>query len=110
MTSYLLIFLVILVIVTCVIFIPLFGLTGAALAIVLSKLINNITRYLFVKKTFKLDPYNYSFLVVVGIGLLSYVLTLIIPDFKNIYIDGVIRTYNHIWCLHFSYLHFKGFE
>jgi Na+-driven multidrug efflux pump len=69
-----------------------FGLTGAALAVLISKLINNIAKYWYVKKVFKLDPYNNSFLIVLGIGVLSYSLTFLIPDFTNIYIDSMIRT------------------
>lgn len=91
-TSYLLIFLVLLVIITCIIFIPIYGMTGAALAICISKLINNIARYIFVKKTYNLDPYDYTFLFVIGVGLLSYAINLIIPEFNNIYTDGIIRS------------------
>ena len=46
-------------------FIPLLGITGAAIAIASGLFLNNLMRYLFLLKRYKLQPFNIKFLAVI---------------------------------------------
>ena len=74
------------------IFIPLYGLAGAALATTLSKLLYTSLRFVFLRIRYKMQPYNYKFLVLVAIGFLSYYLGYLLPEFENFIIDILIRS------------------
>ena len=90
--TYLSVFLAIFVIITNYIFIPIFGITGAALASFISKLLFNLTRYVFVLKKLKMQPYNIKFLLVLLIAGISYFVGYIIPKFDNFIVDIIIRS------------------
>ena len=81
----------ILIIITNWIFIPIYGIAGAAFASFLSMFITTIIRYIFVWKSFNLQPYNYKHLIIIGISGLTYFILIIIPDFPNAYIDILIK-------------------
>ena len=59
-------FLMILVVVTNWIFIPRFGITGAAVASLISTIVYNLVRAGFLYKKFRLQPFNYRFLIIGG--------------------------------------------
>ena len=62
------------------VFIPEYGITGAALATLLSMIISNIIRFIFVWVKFKMQPFTWASAWVVIIGGLAYLLGSIIPD------------------------------
>jgi O-antigen/teichoic acid export membrane protein len=65
------IFLVV-VIITNYIFIPRWGITGAALASLISTIAYNLLRVGFLYFKFRMQPYNYRFLVVLGVLLAAF--------------------------------------
>jgi O-antigen/teichoic acid export membrane protein len=81
----------ILIVITNWIFIPIYGIVGAAFASFLSMLITTFLRYIFVWQSFKLQPYNYKHLIIIAISGLTYFILTIIPSFPNAYIDILIK-------------------
>ncbi len=84
--------LVILIIVSNLIFIPKYGIVGAALASALSNFIFMLMEFIFLKVKFKFQPYNFKFLIVIAIGGLSYLISYFIPVFDNYIIDIIVRS------------------
>lgn len=64
-------FLLVLVIITNLIFIPKFGITGAAMASLLSAIIYNSVRAGFLFRKFRMQPFNFRFLLILGFLLLT---------------------------------------
>ena len=63
--------LLVVVVITNIVFIPMWGITGAAIAALVSNVIFNLTRVIFVYVKFRMQPFNYKFLVVIGLLLVS---------------------------------------
>jgi len=80
------------VVATNAIFIPLYGIEGAAFASALSLFVFNLIRWIFLLVKYKMQPFNYKFLLTIIIGLLSYYIALIIPEIKPFYLDMVVRS------------------
>lgn len=90
--SFIFVFIMLFVIVlTNWIFIPKYGILGAAIASFISVSFNFILRYFFVLKNFKLQPYNYNHLIILAIGLVSYFICIQIPSVSNPYLDVIIK-------------------
>ncbi len=89
--SYFMFALISLIIITNLYFIPRYGITGAAFASLLSKVVINIIRILFIYKKFKLYPYNIKFVFTILIGIISYMISSLIPELRNIYLDIILR-------------------
>nr|MDA3882774.1 polysaccharide biosynthesis C-terminal domain-containing protein [Bacteroidales bacterium] len=70
--------------------IPLWGIVGAAIAIAASLLINNLMRYLFLLWKYKMQPFNWKFLVVIGFYILVYFILLMIPEL-TLLLDVILR-------------------
>lgn len=64
--------LIVLVISTMYLLIPLWGIVGAAIAISASLLLNNIMRYVFLLVKYKMQPFNWKFLVIIGYNIFLY--------------------------------------
>jgi len=86
------IFQVLLIIVTNLVFIRSHGIVGAAFASALTKLVVSVLRYFFVLFRFKMQPYNYKFLLALGIGLASYGAGYYIPVLENYVYDIILRS------------------
>jgi len=84
--------LLIITVVMNLIFIPRFGIMGAALATALSILIYNITRYVFLRIKMGLDPFNYATLQVFLLILISALIVYFIPHTQHVWVDSIIRT------------------
>jgi O-antigen/teichoic acid export membrane protein len=74
------------------IFIPLFGITGAAIATAISKLLYTLVRYTFLRIKYDMQPYNYKFLVLILIATVSYLAGYFIPEIENYFLDIPIRS------------------
>jgi O-antigen/teichoic acid export membrane protein len=85
--------LVVLLIVTNLILIPLYGMNGAALGSAVSLALLNISRYLFLLGKFRLQPYSFRFLYVLIIGLAAYFISLSIPELSNFILDIFVRSF-----------------
>ena len=90
--TYLMIAFVFLVILTNYLLIPKYGINGAAAATLLSKLIVNIIRFFIVYTNYKLQPYNFKFILVFVIGALVMGINYIIPKQSNFIIDIILRS------------------
>ena len=90
-TVFLLIF-VIIIVVSNLIFIPIYGIVGAALASALSNFIFMLMEFIFLQLKYKFQPYNYKFLIVIAIGGFSYLISLLVPIFDNYIVDIIVRS------------------
>ncbi|RLD64151.1 MAG: polysaccharide biosynthesis protein [Bacteroidetes bacterium] len=90
--TYLLVAFLVLVVVSNLIFIPIFGIVGAALASLISNFLFLFSKYIFLVKKYKMQPYNYKHLLIVLISAGSYLLSLLIPEMSNFYFDIIVRS------------------
>lgn len=82
----------ILLVATNLLLIPIYGITGAALAALISKLVYNLVKYLFLYKKYGFQPYNFNFLLLIIIAGLAYFASTIIPPFSNYIVDIMLRS------------------
>jgi O-antigen/teichoic acid export membrane protein len=75
-----------------IIFIPIFGLTGAAFATFLARFIYTLLRFIFLYRKFRMQPYNYKFILLVLVGLISYLAGYFLPELDNYLLDILIRS------------------
>jgi O-antigen/teichoic acid export membrane protein len=101
----------ILIIITNLIFIPVYGINGAALATTLSIVIFNLLKWGFIWNKFGLQPFNKSFLLVLAIIAATYALAIWLPlpdavtvgqAFINILIRGVVITLVYLGAMYMS--------
>jgi O-antigen/teichoic acid export membrane protein len=92
LTTYLLIALFGVAIVNYLIFIPLFGMTGAAIATAFSALLFNISKYLLIWKYFKMQPFTFITLKIAGIIVFTFLICSLIPDVGNPIVNIIIRS------------------
>jgi O-antigen/teichoic acid export membrane protein len=90
--TYYILLLVGLIVLTNYLLIPVWGLTGAAVATLLSKVITNFIRYLILYGKFGLQPYNYKFPLILLIAAAAYLAQYFIPEISNMYFDLIIRS------------------
>jgi len=90
--TYLLLMLLTLAIINNIIFIPRFGMEGAALATVLSSFVFNTVKYFFIWRTFRLQPFDmktlWTLLLIVG----CFILNLLLPSFHGAIINILFRS------------------
>lgn len=89
--SYFLIVLVLLTVISNMIFIPLYNITGAAIATCITLVLYNLLRFLFLYKTLNLQPFTFKILIVLFIGILVYYASIFIPSFENKIVDIILR-------------------
>ncbi|MGC9330271.1 MAG: lipopolysaccharide biosynthesis protein [Bacteroidales bacterium] len=82
---------IVLIVILNVIFIPLFGITGAALATTLTYLLTGAFRWLFIWSRFELQPFGIKHLIVVAGSVLILMLSKLIPELSLIP-DIIIRS------------------
>jgi O-antigen/teichoic acid export membrane protein len=90
--TYYLLLMVALIVIFNLVLIPSLGITGAALAFVLTKVIVNFLLIYFVIARFRMMPFNYKFLLVLLFGGAAYLASWFIPLMDNLYIDILIRS------------------
>ena len=69
------------------IFIPLWGISGAAFASLLAMLIYAMAKFILLKSKFQFQPYNFSFLIILSFGIVTYLIVFFIPKFENLYLN-----------------------
>jgi len=87
--------LIALVILLLYLFIPLWGITGAAIAIAIALFANNLMRYFFLYAKYNLQPFNRNFIFVIIFNLILYLLTQNLPGastLPDIFIKGSLIT------------------
>ncbi|NLA24330.1 MAG: hypothetical protein GX879_05120 [Bacteroidales bacterium] len=83
---------IIIVIVSNIIMIPLFGLSGAAIASAISYAIFGFIKFGFIKHRFKMQPYNFKHILSILISIAVLAISMSIPRFENFIIDLIIRS------------------
>jgi O-antigen/teichoic acid export membrane protein len=84
--------LIVVTVATNVVLVPLYGLLGAAFASCLTFLLYNLARYVFILYKFDMQPYDRSFLKIIGIGILGVAVAYIMPTINNAYWDTILRS------------------
>jgi O-antigen/teichoic acid export membrane protein len=80
-----------LVILTNLIMIPIWGMNGAAVASLFASLIFNLSKYLFLLKKYKFQPFNYRYLLVIVSAIVSYYIAYLLPKQDSFIIDIIFR-------------------
>lgn len=75
------------------IFIPLYGITGAALAAAITFLIFNLFRYVFILVAFKMQPFTYKSPLIILVSLITYFAIVQIPALDNFIFDFLLRSF-----------------
>tara|TARA_B100000780_G_scaffold88360_1_gene60847 strand:+ start:3616 stop:5088 length:1473 start_codon:yes stop_codon:yes gene_type:complete len=78
---YINLFLIIVTIVSNMILIPKYGMEGAAMATALALFIHNIIKTIVVYFTFDFQPFNFNFIKIIFIGIISYFIVTLLPFF-----------------------------
>ena len=87
-----LIVLVVSLVLTNLMFIPAYGITGAAIGGAVSLTVLNILRFLFLLYKYKLQPFNLKFITVAIIGIAAYFISTLIPQLPNFIVDILVRS------------------
>jgi O-antigen/teichoic acid export membrane protein len=90
--TYFVILLVILIVISNFIFIPIWGIPGAALATFIAKLLLNLIRHQLLFRKFRFQPYNLKYLFIMIISVLSFSASYFIPEVSNLYVDIFVRS------------------
>jgi O-antigen/teichoic acid export membrane protein len=84
--------LIIFTVITNLIFIPLYGLEGAALATMISGFLYNLLKFIFIRKKFQMNPFNKQSILLLMIIIVVLVLGFVIPSTKNGFANILIRS------------------
>ena len=90
--SYILIILAATLIISNLLFIPIFGIVGAGIASLISKLIFNFIKYIFLYKKFGIQPFTSKTPLLYIIGAIAYGVSLLLPEQSNYIVDIIIRS------------------
>ena len=82
--------LVVLTIISNLIFLPLMGMTGAALASMLSMLLYSLVKFGFLYKKFGYQPYDYRFVQIILFGVITFAAVSLIPASDNLYFNIIL--------------------
>jgi O-antigen/teichoic acid export membrane protein len=73
-------------------FIPVFGINGAALASLISMLCFNFVKMVFIYRKYKFQPFSWQTLIVLLIGLAGFAVGWVIPQLPNPFVDLIFRS------------------
>ncbi|MCL3780221.1 hypothetical protein EMN47_07425 [Prolixibacteraceae bacterium JC049] len=90
--TYLTVGLLLLTVITNLIFIPIWGINGAAIATMATYIINASIRVIYIRVRMGLSPYRWQHLATLLIAAIAVVPTFFIPFMNNIFIDIPIRS------------------
>ncbi len=90
--TYLLFFLFVLAIVLNILFIPRYGIEGAAIATALSAGIYNFLKYLIILKNFKMQPFDGSSFKIILIILIVFTVCYFLPSFENVIVSMLFKS------------------
>jgi len=83
--------LILLVIILNYIFIPLYGITGAAIASALAVILVNVLRYVFLLIKLDYQPFDSNIIKIILLGLACFGILVFVPVFENLYLNILIR-------------------
>jgi len=90
--SYFLIGFAIMLIVTNLMLIPIYGIVGAAIASLISKFIFSLVKFYFLYNKYKLQPFTIKYVYLIIIGLVTYFISTLMPAFSNFIVDIILRS------------------
>ena len=90
--TYCIVFLGVLTIITNLIFIPIWGIIGAAFASALSLIIFNLIKFVFILSKFKMHPFSSMTIPAILIILLAVFLNYLFPQIENVFLDIFYRS------------------
>jgi len=90
--AYFMFMLIALVVITNIIFIPLLGITGAAMASFISTSFYTLVRILFLRKKFGLWPFQINHLYVIIVSAISFGLSQLMPRMNSLWLDIIFRS------------------
>jgi len=90
--SYFLLAFAVILIVSNLILIPVYGLIGAAIASFISKFLYNSIKFVFLYRKFRFQPLSYHHILLILIAVVAYGLSTFIPPFHNYIVDIIIRS------------------
>ena len=90
--SYFLFIFAVMIVVSNIIFIPIYGIIGAAMASLLSKVIYNFIKYIFLYRKYKLQPFTQKTVLLYLIGIIAYGASLLLPTLSNFIVDIIVRS------------------
>jgi len=86
------IFLAVIAVITNLIFIPKFGITGAAMASAISIFLFNTIRFFFLLYVFRIQPFSLSTLKVLAVFVLTFLISYLVSPFHNFILDIFLRS------------------
>lgn len=72
--------------------IPMYGMMGAALASLLAMSIYNVTKLIFIKIKYNMQPLNINTIKVLAVGFIVYYLSTYLPKMDIIFLDILVRS------------------
>ena len=72
--------------------IPRFGITGAALASLISKYIYNGLKFIFLYKKYKFQPFSFKHIEIIIFAFVAWYLSTLIPVLNHFIFDLVVRS------------------
>lgn len=79
-------------VVSNIMLIPIYGISGAAAGAFIALLIYNFTKYIFIRIKFNLSPFGINTMKVIPVILFSLVINYLLPKLDNLYADIVLRS------------------
>ncbi|MBN2669142.1 MAG: polysaccharide biosynthesis C-terminal domain-containing protein [Bacteroidales bacterium] len=89
--AYFMVLLLSLVVISNLIFIPMLGIAGAALATWISMLIVVVARLIFIWSNYKIQPFSVKHIKILLIMGLTYLIVILVPSVSNFIIDVLIK-------------------
>ncbi len=91
---------------TNLIFIPKYGISGAAIATLISVVLYNGIRVYLLKRKMKITPFRWSNLKIFGLGILTFFITEII-QIDNVWVDLIVNMFVVLIAFIFPIIYFK---
>ncbi len=73
-------------------FIPKYGITGAAIATALSTTVFSTLRSLFIYYKYKMQPYDWRYLVIIITGIMAWWVSTLLPQLDSLFVDLILRS------------------
>ena len=90
--TYQLLAFTVVLIVTNLLLIPPYGIIGAAVASLISKLFLNLMKYVFIWWRFKMQPFTYKHILLTVTGIAAWYLSTLLPALPNYIADIIVRS------------------
>jgi len=90
--SFIMVFLLFLIVLFNLLLIPKFGINGAATASLLAYLGYFLVKYIFIFLKFGFQPFSLKHVLIICIGIFAYGISLLMPNVTNVFLNLIIKT------------------